>query len=134
MSKKKTIIWSIDPFEVKNLSKNPILNYLKGPGRGHRVIPFSLVSPGGLAWPLPVPPPLAKQLYLEAFQSVSTELKKLRLQNIATPIIRVAEASSKRELVDSLIRFSRKTGADYIAVNSRRLKSTAFFRMGGFTE
>ncbi|MGZ3649772.1 MAG: universal stress protein [Bdellovibrionota bacterium] len=67
-------------------------------------------------------------------QAVKNDLKKLHLHHVAAPTVEVHESTSRRELVNDVLRFSKAMNAEFIAVNTRRLLSAFPFKIGGFAE
>ncbi|MGZ3712209.1 MAG: universal stress protein [Bdellovibrionota bacterium] len=56
------------------------------------------------------------------------------MKGMQSPTIEVHESSSRKELVDDVLRFAKAQNAGYIAVNTRRLLSSLPFKVGGFAE
>lgn len=133
---KSTIVWAIDPNETKYTHRAPLAKFLKklSSGLSQKVFPYSLVSPGGSTWPIPVDYAFGLDMKAKGEQSVKKELKKLHMKGLAPPTVEVHASASRRELVDSLIRYAKVQHASMIAVNTKRYLSKASSRMGGFAE
>jgi nucleotide-binding universal stress UspA family protein len=97
-------------------------------------MPFSVVSPGPLSWTVPADGPLGPELVESGTRAVSQDLKKLHMSKISTPTVKFDKSTAKRDLVDDVLRFSKKKRAGLIAVNTRRLLSPFPFKIGGFAE
>lgn len=132
----QSIVWTIDPFETKNAHRAPMAKTLKVFSRhlSQKIRPFSVVSPGGPSWPLPVSFPMGKNLQEFGADSVSRDLKKLHMRGMPPPTIEVHDSSSRHELVKDVLRFAKSINAGFIAVNTRRLLSSSPFKVGGFAE
>ncbi len=132
----QSIVWMIDPFETKTAHRAPLAKTLKIFSRklSQKVRPFSVVSPGGLPWPIPVSFPMENELREFGTETVRRDLKKLRMKGIQPPTVEVHESSSRSELVRDTLRFAKAQNAGYIAVNTRRLLSSSPLKVGGFAE
>jgi nucleotide-binding universal stress UspA family protein len=130
------IVWAIDPFETKNAHRAPLAKAVKvfSHGLSEQVLPFSVVSPGGLAWPVPVSFPMAQELREFGIRAVRRDLKKLHVRGLQDPLVEVQTSSSRRELVEDVLRYAKAKDAGFIAVNTRRLLSPLPFKVGGFAE
>lgn len=136
--KKQTgsIVWTIDPWEFSITHRKALTNVLEtcATALKAKILPFSVVSPGGLSWPIPYTRDLADEMKAAALQTTQKTILKLSLKGIAHPTVNVRPSSSRRELVENAILFAKKKKAQFIAVDTRSSTKKTFIRLGGFAE
>ncbi|MGE3262739.1 MAG: universal stress protein [Bacteriovoracia bacterium] len=133
---KKPVVWAIDPFEGKNAERAPLAKFLTNwtKGKSPSILPFSVISPGGLRWPVPVSYDFGRDLKAYGIKSVKKNLGQLKMTQTATPEVEVRDNSSRRELVNDVLKFAKKRKAGFIAVNTKTTASKSPFKLGGFAE
>jgi nucleotide-binding universal stress UspA family protein len=132
----RSIIWTINPYESKFAHREPLAKFLKVLSRGlsQKVMPFSVVSLGSPNWTIPNDGPMGPELVESGTRAVAEDLKRLHMNKVASPTVEFRKKTSRSDLVDDVIRFSKEQNADFIAVNTRRLLSPFPFKIGGFAE
>lgn len=130
------IVWALDPLEAKTASRAPLAKFLKTISRelSQKVLPFSVISPSGSSWPIPVEYNYGKELQASGKKEIRNSLRKLKWKNVSAPTVEVHSSSSRRELVNDVLRFSKERHASFIAVNTQRLLASFPRKIGGFAE
>jgi nucleotide-binding universal stress UspA family protein len=133
---KNKIVWAIDPFETRNAKRAPLAKFLKifSQKLSLNIAPFALISPGGLAWPVPVSYEIGKKMKAFGEKVLKKDLEKLKIKNALPPTVEVHESSSRRELVGAVVKFAKEQDAAFIAVNAKSESSKIPFKLGGFAE
>lgn len=130
----KPIVWAMDVLEGNNKERKPLAQFLHlwAKGDTRAILPFSVASPGGLRWPVPVTKDFAKDLKDFGLRTLKKELRALGMSGANPPEVKVTAELSRRELAQEVVAYAKKKKAAFIAVNTRSEKSGSL--LGGFAE
>lgn len=134
--KRYRILWAIDPWDPVSAHRISMVRMLEiwRDFVPSEVVPFSVVSPGGLAWPVPFNIQLADQMSERTKKAVKRLLTKLRVRDVTDPVVVLRPSSSRREMARAAMRFIEEKATNLIAVSTRAHTNRTGSRIGGFAE
>lgn len=133
---KHRILWAIDPWDPISAHRKSMVRMLEIWRKSvpSELVPFSVVSPGGLAWPVPFNLQLADQMSKRTKKAVKGLLKKLAVRDVRDPVVVLRPSSSRREMARAAMQFIQKNATNVIAVSTRAHTNRTGARIGGFAE